>query len=84
MDIHDLLAERPLGSHVYVCGPDGMIEQTIERAHDLGWTNSHIHFERFVEQGSTGQPFSVTLARQGEPYRLSRRPVSLSQAALFA
>ncbi|MBT2771055.1 oxidoreductase [Halomonas sp. ISL-60] len=65
MDIHDLLAERPLGSHVYVCGPDGMIEQTIERAHDLGWTNSHIHFERFVEQGSTGQPFSVTLARQG-------------------
>lgn len=65
LDIPDLLSERPLGSHVYVCGPEGMIEQTIKSAQSLGWTNSHIHYERFVEQGSTGQPFSVTLARQG-------------------
>lgn len=65
LDIAAILAERPLGSHVYVCGPDSMIDDTIESAHALGWTDSHIHYERFVEQGSSGQPFSVTLARQG-------------------
>ncbi|MOA14680.1 Toluene-4-sulfonate monooxygenase system reductase subunit TsaB1 [compost metagenome] len=42
-----------------------MIDDTIDSAHRLGWTDSHIHYERFVEQGSSGQPFSVTLARQG-------------------
>lgn len=65
MDIPRILFGRPLGSHVYVCGPDSMIDDTVESAHVLGWTDSHIHYERFVEQGSTGQPFSVTLARQG-------------------
>ncbi|UTW08952.1 PDR/VanB family oxidoreductase [Pseudomonas benzenivorans] len=65
MDIRQILAGRPLGSHVYVCGPDSMIDDTIDSAHVLGWTDSHIHYERFVEQGSSGQSFSVTLARQG-------------------
>ena len=65
MDIKSILSERPLGSHVYVCGPDGMINDTIDSAHNLGWTDSHIHFERFGEQGSSGEAFSVTLARQG-------------------
>lgn len=65
LNIGQVLANRPLGSHVYVCGPDSMIDDTVDSAHALGWTDSHIHFERFVEQGSSGQPFSVTLARQG-------------------
>lgn len=65
MNIRQVLAERPLGSHVYVCGPDSMIDDTIDSAHALGWTDSHIHYERFVEQGSLGESFSVTLARQG-------------------
>lgn len=65
LDIRQVLSHRPLGSHVYVCGPDGMINDTVDSAHALGWTDSHIHYERFVEQGSNGEPFSVTLARQG-------------------
>lgn len=65
LNIAAVLAERPLGSHVYVCGPGSMIDDTIDSARRLGWTDSHIHYERFVEQGSSGQPFSVTLARQG-------------------
>ena len=65
MDIRQILTARPLGSHVYVCGPDSMIDDTIDSAHALGWTDSHIHYERFVEQGSLGESFSVTLARQG-------------------
>lgn len=65
MDIRQILTARPLGSHVYVCGPDSMIDDTLDSTRALGWTDSHIHYERFVEQGSNGQPFSVTLARQG-------------------
>lgn len=65
MDIRQILCNRKLGSHVYVCGPDSMISDTVNSAHSQGWTDSHIHYERFTEQGSSGEPFSVTLARQG-------------------
>ena len=45
LDISAVLADRPLGSDVYVCGPEGMIQATIDAAHAHGWTDSHIHYE---------------------------------------
>jgi ferredoxin-NADP reductase len=71
LDIAQVLSKRPLGSHVYVCGPGRMIDDTINAAHRLGWTDSHIHYERFVEQGSSGEAFSVTLARAGVTVEVS-------------
>lgn len=71
LSIPDVLADRPLGSHVYVCGPAGMIEAVLSTAHDLGWTDSHIHYERFDDLGSSGEPFSVTLARSGTTLEVS-------------
>jgi len=71
LDIHAVLADRPLGSDVYVCGPEGMIQTTIDSAHAHGWTDSHIHYERFLEQGSSGAAFSVTLARSGATIEVS-------------
>lgn len=65
LNISEVLADRPLGSDVYVCGPEGMIQATIDAAHAHGWTDSHIHYERFLEQGSVGEAFQVTLARSG-------------------
>ena len=65
LSIAEVLADRPLGTHVYVCGPAGMIEAVLATAHGLGWTDSHIHYERFDDLGSTGEPFTVTLARSG-------------------
>ncbi|MFJ3051445.1 PDR/VanB family oxidoreductase [Pseudomonas nitroreducens] len=65
LDISAVLADRPLGSDVYVCGPEGMIQGTIDAARAHGWTDSHIHYERFLEQGSVGEAFQVTLARSG-------------------
>jgi ferredoxin-NADP reductase len=65
MNIASVLAERPLGTHVYVCGPSGMIDEVVDSAHALGWTDSHIHFERFEDAGSTGEPFSATMAKTG-------------------
>ncbi|WP_375739708.1 PDR/VanB family oxidoreductase [Pseudomonas boanensis] len=71
LNIAAVLADRPLGSHVYVCGPDSMIDATVATARELGWTDSHIHFERFLEQGSAGEAFSVTLARSGATVEVS-------------
>lgn len=65
LDISAVLADRPLGSHLYVCGPESMIQDAIDSARAQGWTDSHIHYERFLEQGSAGEAFSVTLARSG-------------------
>ncbi len=71
LNIATVLADRPLGSHVYVCGPESMIQGTIDTAHSLGWTDSHIHYERFLEQGSIGEPFSVIFARSGATINVS-------------
>lgn len=66
-----ILADRPLGTHAYVCGPTRMVDDVIGSAHELGWTDSNIHFERFEDLGSTGEAFSVTLARSGVEVEVS-------------
>ncbi|NWC93815.1 MULTISPECIES: PDR/VanB family oxidoreductase [unclassified Pseudomonas] len=71
MDIGQVLADRPLGSHVYVCGPDSMIDASLRCARDLGWTDSHVHFERFLEQSNGGEAFSFTLGRSGTTIEVS-------------
>jgi ferredoxin-NADP reductase len=60
----ELLAEQPLGTHVYVCGPEGLIAATIETARELGWPDSHVHSEQFAA-AQPGAPFTVSCARQG-------------------
>ncbi|MHA7209106.1 PDR/VanB family oxidoreductase [Arthrobacter sp. MDT1-65] len=71
LDSHEILAGLPLGTHAYVCGPSRMVDDVIRAAHAHGWTDSHIHFERFEDLGSTGDPFSVTLARSGAVVEVS-------------
>lgn len=71
LSARDILRDRPLGTHAYVCGPSRMVDDVIGSAHELGWTDSHIHFERFEDLGSTGEPFSVTLARSGAVVEVS-------------
>jgi ferredoxin-NADP reductase len=71
LNASDILTGRPLGTHAYVCGPTRMVDDVIGAAHDLGWSDSNIHFERFDGLGSTGDPFSVTLARSGAVVEVS-------------
>jgi ferredoxin-NADP reductase len=80
LNISAVLADRPLGSDVYVCGPESMIQDTLSSARAHGWTESHIHYERFLEQGSVGEAFSVTLARSGATIEVWRDQ-SLLEAA---
>jgi ferredoxin-NADP reductase len=57
-----LLASQPLGTHVYVCGPAGMIQHVIATAREAGWPDSHIHWEQFSAP-PVGDAFEVFLAR---------------------
>lgn len=65
MDVDAILAGQPLGTHLYVCGPGGMIESVIAAAHAAGWPRSHLHWERFTAPPA-GKPFEVTLSRSGK------------------
>ena len=62
IDFDGLLASQPLGTHVYVCGPAGMINRVVTTAQTLGWSDSHIHWEQFSAP-PVGDAFEVFLAR---------------------
>ncbi|ETA52299.2 dioxygenase [Rhodobacteraceae bacterium PD-2] len=62
LPLADLLDGQPLGTHVYVCGPAGMIDwvHTTARAH--GWPDEAVHSEEFLAP-QPGKPFEVRLCR---------------------
>lgn len=62
MDIEGLLSQQLLGTHVYVCGPAGMITRVLDTARALGWPDSHVHYEKFSAP-PTGDAFDVYLAK---------------------
>jgi ferredoxin-NADP reductase len=62
IDLLTLLSTQPLGTHVYVCGPNPMVVAVIETARNLGWPENHIHSEQFLSPG-IGEPFKVQLAK---------------------
>jgi ferredoxin-NADP reductase len=64
IDIEGLLSHQPLGTHVYVCGPAGMITRVLERARTLGWPDSHVHYEKFSAP-PTGEAFDAYLEKSG-------------------
>ena len=61
IDLKNLLDGQPLGTHVYVCGPKGMIDWVRKTAADEGWPRESIHYEEFLAPKS-GKPFEVKLA----------------------
>jgi ferredoxin len=64
IDASALLENQPLGTHVYVCGPQRMIGEVLDTARACGWAESHIHWEQFSAP-PVGDAFEVYLARSG-------------------
>ncbi|MDK3073465.1 PDR/VanB family oxidoreductase [Sedimentitalea sp. JM2-8] len=64
IDLQRLLTGQPLGTHVYVCGPKGMIEWVRKTSAALGWPEEAVHYEEFLAPQS-GKPFQVRLAKSG-------------------
>ncbi|WP_018992064.1 PDR/VanB family oxidoreductase [Aromatoleum toluclasticum] len=53
--------------HLYVCGPKGMIDATIDGAKARGWPAGHVHFELFAAAAPVAgdQPFELELRQSG-------------------
>ncbi|WP_081718432.1 PDR/VanB family oxidoreductase [Lutibaculum baratangense] len=63
-DLDAILSDQPLGTHLYVCGPKGMITDVIGRASEFGWPGQNVHYEEFLAP-QPGKPYQVELARSG-------------------
>ena len=59
-----IVENQPLGTHLYVCGPAGMINGVLGKARAQGWPKQNLHSEEFLAP-PPGQAFQVKLARSG-------------------
>ena len=65
IDLTSLLNRQPIGTHLYVCGPKGMLSWVRSTAGAAGWPPTAVHFEEFLAPG-TGQIFTAQLAKSGK------------------
>ena len=65
IDLARVLSMQPIGTHLYVCGPKGMIAWVLKTAESMGWPKQALHSEEFIAPG-TGKPFEVHLAASGK------------------
>lgn len=63
MDIANILKNRIWNSHVYVCGPQRMIDSVVETATVVGMESNEVHYEVF-QADSSGDPFTVEVVSQ--------------------
>ena len=57
-----ILNTQALGTHLYVCGPEGMINGVLTKARQQGWPEQNLHFERFLAP-PPGKPFRAVLKK---------------------
>lgn len=59
-----ILENQPLGTHLYVCGPQRMIDWALQTAKEQGWPQESLHYEHF-DAPPPGREFVVRLAKSG-------------------
>lgn len=62
IDLATLLKTQPLGTHLYVCGPKGMIGWVLSTAEKMGWPKGALHSEEFLAP-PVGEAFKVELSK---------------------
>ena len=72
LNIRKLLNKQPLGTHVYVCGPHGMVNDVLRIAEELGWPATSVHSEEF-KAPDPGNPFTVKLSKSRLEINVSAR-----------
>lgn len=74
IDCQAVLSAYEAGSHVYVCGPAGLIQAVRNVAAEHGWPESVVHFELFNNPLATqdgDQPIELVLQRSGVTLQVS-------------
>lgn len=66
-DLTALFDTLNTNQHIYVCGPQSMIDAVIALAKERGWSRCHIHFELFTSAAAQDgdQPFELELRLSG-------------------
>lgn len=64
-----ILENQPLGTHLYVCGPQRMIDWVLQTAREEGWPDENVHYEHF-DAPPPGREFVVKLAKSGREIRV--------------
>jgi ferredoxin-NADP reductase len=70
LDFDALLRQQPLGTHVYICGPDPMVKILHHTAEQLGWPENHVHSEQFSAP-PVGESFPIHLAQSNMDIEVS-------------
>jgi ferredoxin-NADP reductase len=67
LDIPALIRRQPEGTHLYTCGPAGLMDAAVEAAEALGWPPESIHVERFGASPKKGdEPFEAVCQRSAK------------------
>jgi ferredoxin-NADP reductase len=64
LDLNALFETQPLGTHLYLCGPEQFMAEVVASALALGWPEARLHQEHFIG-AAPGAPFRAVLARSG-------------------
>ena len=81
----EALRDAPGGTHVYTCGPVGLMEAVASAARAVGWRAERVHQERFssdLKTFSAGTTFDVVARRSG--VMVSVQPTQTIAEALLA
>jgi ferredoxin-NADP reductase len=67
LDIPALIRRQPEGTHMYTCGPGGLMDAAVNAAEALGWPPDSIHVERFGAGPKKGDgPFQEVCQRSAK------------------
>jgi dimethylamine monooxygenase subunit B len=69
--LSDLLRKQPLGTHLYCCGPQRLMDDVRGAAVGLGWPQTRLNFESFGASG--GAAFTVKLLKSGREVQVGEQ-----------
>lgn len=74
----ELMKNKPIGTHVYFCGPESMVNEYCETAGLYGYPTGNIHFELFTPP-ETGpkEPFHVILNKSNKVIQITEEETLL-------
>ncbi|WP_233434906.1 PDR/VanB family oxidoreductase [Mesobacillus jeotgali] len=66
-----LLMDHRIGTHVYFCGPEKMIQEFTIAAKSYGYPEFNVHYERFAPpEKKDAVPFWITLKQSGKQFEV--------------
>jgi len=84
LDLQSLLASSADGSHVYVCGPERLMDAVSANASSLGWPTARVHREYFKADAadtSNDRPFDLKIASTGQTIHVDAGVTALAALA---